>query len=382
MIPEDELCVLMACGDLSPEVRKRALELLAEPIQWPVVLEHARTFDVLPLLYDGLRTLHLDGVPGPARAELARIFAVNALRNELLAGELVRILRVLNDAAVPAIILKGIALAESLYGDPALRTCADIDLLVPAECLRKSAELLVASGYRAELAEPLLLNLLARYGKDCTLTREDGARTCLVELHCGLIWGGPVERAVLKDIWSEARAITFHGVPSLALSDNWQFLYLAVHAARHGPPSLKWLLDLDRLCRVQPVDWPAVGAMARRWGWEDAVASSLSDCASVFKTPFGPPFSPMGRRRMLDAGPPRHSDLQVPSDMLFSLGLLNTWTAKARYLAVRLLIPTAADCRWLKLPPALFFFYYLLRPVRVGCKTAGWLLRFCFSTRD
>lgn len=68
--------------------------------------------------------------------------------------------------------------------------------------------------------------------------------------------------------------------------------------------------------------------------------------------------------------------------MLFCLGLLNTWTAKARYLAVRLLIPTAADCRLLKLPPALFFFYYLLRPVRVACKTAGWLLRFCFSTRD
>jgi Uncharacterised nucleotidyltransferase len=381
MTAEDELCVLMGRGHLSPEVRKRALELLARPIRWPLVLEHARAFDILPLLYRALRELDFGGVPDPIRTELERIFTVNALRNELLAEELARIVRILGDAGLPVIMLKGIALAESLYGDSSLRTHADIDILVPPNRFRESSELLVASGYRAESTEPPLLDLLARYGKDCTLTREDGMHTYLLELHCGLVWGGPLERPLLNEVWSDARAVTFRGIPALALSDDWQFLYLAEHAARHGPPSLKWLLDLDRLCRVQAIKWAEVSTKARRLGWEDAVVSSLTTCASLFGTPLGPPLSRMAQRRNFDVSPPRHSDFQAASDMLFSLGLLNTWTAKAQYLAIRLLIPTPADCRFLKLPPALFFGYYLLRPVRVFCKTAGWLFRFGFSTR-
>ena len=76
-----------------------------------------------------LKRLDFAGVPDSARAELACIFAVNALRNDLLAGELAGVLGLLGDAGVPVVALKGIALAESLYSDLALRTCADIDIL-------------------------------------------------------------------------------------------------------------------------------------------------------------------------------------------------------------------------------------------------------------
>ena len=52
----------------------------------------------------------------------------------------------------------------------------------------------------------------------------------------------------------------FRDVSAFALSPEWEFLYLAVHAAGHGWLSLKWFIDLDRLCSARILDWEKVGA--------------------------------------------------------------------------------------------------------------------------
>jgi hypothetical protein len=39
MEPEDQLCLMLARGDLSGEVRERTLQLLASPLRWPLFLE-------------------------------------------------------------------------------------------------------------------------------------------------------------------------------------------------------------------------------------------------------------------------------------------------------------------------------------------------------
>jgi hypothetical protein len=374
MTPEENLSLLLACQQLSPSLQKRVSDLLSGPLYWPRVIEKARKYDIFPLLYHNLQAFEFAGVPGPVRTDLGQIFAGNALRNELLAQELAGVLRRLGTAGVPVIALKGIALTESLYGDIALRTCADIDVLVPPKHLTEAFNLLVSDGYEPEFSEPPLLNLIFRYGKDCSLVRHDETHAYPLELHCGLIWGGPLERQLLDEIWSDARPIEFRGVTTLAMASDWQFLYLAVHAARHGPPSLKWLLDLDRLCRSQPIDWESVVAKAHRLGWENAVASSLSACAALFDTPLEPSFCATLPRQQPYLEASLRLRLQVATEMVFALRMLRTSMAKVQYLAIRLFIPTPADCRFLRLPPSLFFLHYLLRPIRVACKALGWLI--------
>jgi hypothetical protein len=58
---------------------------------------------------------------------------------------------------------------------------------------------------------------------------------------------------------------------------------------------------------------------------------------------------------------------------LLSLQLLKTATRKVRFLAIRLFVPTPADCEFLPLPSWLFFLYYPLRPFRVTCKLMWWI---------
>jgi hypothetical protein len=373
MAPEDELCLLLARAQLSPEARERVLSLLAGRLQWPHVFERARRYEIFPLLYAGLRTLGFPGVPDSVRQEWAGVFEFNAIRNELLTSELARILRLLGDAGIPVMPLKGLALGESLYGDPALRVLSDIDVLVPTKNVAEAFHLLLSSGYEAEFTQPRLLDLVVRYGKHCILTRQDRMRAYYLELHSGLLWGGQLERELLEEIWSEAGRKSFYGVPAFALSAEWEFPYLAVHAAQHGCPSLKWYVDLDRLCRRGTIDWKKVNEKAKWLGWQAAVRSSLAACAAFFDTPLDPAFgsTPPPRRPRL----PRPSDLQVPSENLFLLRLLKTPARKLRYLAIRLLVPTPAECKLLPLPASLFFFYYALRPLRVACNTARWFVQ-------
>jgi hypothetical protein len=113
--PEEQLCRMLAREELTGKMRARTIELLASPIRWPLFLEHARNHDICPIIYRSLEMLGFASVPDPIRSELAKIFGVNAMRCEFLGKETAKILRLLDDAGIPAMPLKGIALAASLY---------------------------------------------------------------------------------------------------------------------------------------------------------------------------------------------------------------------------------------------------------------------------
>lgn len=373
--PEDQLCLLLARGRFTPGVAKQAVDRLEAGVRWDVLLQRARTHGLIPLLYHRLRALDFCGVTPPVRRELTDTFGINAIRNDLLTQELTRVLARLGAAGVPVIPLKGIALAKSLYGDAALRTCADLDILVHPKYFAESLGFLRSSGYEIHCAEPAFVHLMARYGKDCALMREDARLGYPLQVHCGLIWGGPAERRLLNEIWSEAVPRPFHAAPAYALSPEWEFLYLAVHAARHGLFPFKWLVDLDWLVVRGALDWENVQEKARRLGWERAVQSCLAACAALLATPLPKPYErtpPLTPASFRAAGP---GPLEIPREVIFVMRLLPAFSPRLRFLAIRLFVPTPADGEFLRLPSSLFFLYYFLRPCRLTGAVAGWLIQ-------
>ena len=102
------------------------MQFLATPLQWPLILERAYSQQVYPLLYRNLRELGFRGVSEKVQTELKGLFLANALRNQLLAEELARLLGLLGEAGIRVVPLKGVALAQSLYGDAAARVCVEI----------------------------------------------------------------------------------------------------------------------------------------------------------------------------------------------------------------------------------------------------------------
>ena len=113
---------------------------------WPAILDAARQQGVAPLLYDRLRGL-IPGPPEEISESLRQDYLKNAVRNTRLYQAFGELVRGLADRGIPVIALKGIHLAEAVYGNIALRPMGDLDLLVKPEDLDRAGTALGKLGY-------------------------------------------------------------------------------------------------------------------------------------------------------------------------------------------------------------------------------------------
>jgi hypothetical protein len=375
-----QLVLLLARGAFPLSVQEKALALLAEPIDWDVILERVTSEEVYPLFYRNLREIvsreqgagsQTSEVRGQRSVlnQLASLAKINAFRNTLLTEELVRVLKLLAEAGIPTIPLKGVTLADSLYGDPALRVCVDLDILVPRSMVGRAFDLLRTDGYASEFGPGFIADLLLRHDIEYALRRQERGFEFMVELHWGVMWGGNLEASVTDRLWADASPATVFGAPAYALSPEWQILFLAAHAARHQWQGLKWLVDLHELFSSPDIDWEKLSKKAKQLGWEEVLRISLDACHALFDTPvpanlsFGelPPWV-----KLFPASAPANL-----SGAFFATRFLKRPIDKLRYVARVFLVPTLAEWRLIALPSFLGFLYYPLRPLRLLCKWSG-----------
>jgi hypothetical protein len=405
---EDQLILLLARGKLSDHAEKRARALLARPLDWAVILEHVTTEEVYPLFYRNLERLtclsgelgagsknHEAGsgeqtaggewqmadspVIGPAwgREQLKNLCRINAFRNKLLTEELVRVLLLLHGAGIQTIPLKGVALAQSLYGDTGLRVCLDTDILVPRSKTAEAVQLLREQGYKTEFKSRFFARVLLRHDIEYALRREEREFRYLLELHWGVSWGASSERGAMEDLWAEACPSVAFGAPAYALSPEWQILFLSAHAARHRWQGLKWLIDLQELISSTEINWGRLDNKSKQLGWGELLRISVHACHALFGAP-APPNFPLGGLPSWFKLFPACAPTGLPS-AFFATRFLKRPSEKLRYVARVFLIPTLAEWRLVSLPSSVEFLYYPLRPMRLLSKW-GWALM--ARTRD
>jgi hypothetical protein len=436
LAPEDQLILLLTRGKLSARVTDEARALLENPLKWDVILERVTAEDVYPIFYRNLqgldtaskeqgagsgeqgargkeqraknnqgRTLNAKNAISAMSAtdaernermaetsgsklharssmlcdrreqvleQLQRLSKINSFRNMLLTEELVRVLGVLSEAGIPAIPLKGVALAQALYGDPSLRTCVDIDILVPRSMVGRAFDLLRAVGYKGEFGPGFFANLLLHHDIEYALTRNDRGFEYMIELHWGVLWGGKAEESVTDQLWADAQPATVFGSPAYALSPEWHILFLAAHAARHQWQGLKWLVDLHELYSAHDIDWEKLTGKAKQLGWQELLRISFLSCHSLFDTPIPKKYLlgelPSWVKLFPDSAPANLSGA------FFATRFLTRTSDKLRYVARVLLVPTLAEWRLVQLPAFVSYLYYPLRPLRLMCKwTWGFL---------
>jgi hypothetical protein len=193
---------------------------------------------------------------------------------------LVRALDVLRSAGIDALVLKGVALANTVYADPSLRVFGDVDLLVRPTDFASAAALLVATlGASRELPE-------LRPGFDDRFGREILLRVGPVELdlHRTLV-DGPFGLTIpLDDLAANPETFEIGGIVAQRLGNTQRFLHSCLAAVLGDwPPRLAALRDIAELLlggeRVGPLDPDAVVTMARRWRVASAVALAIRTTA-------------------------------------------------------------------------------------------------------
>jgi Uncharacterised nucleotidyltransferase len=361
--PAPEAALLLAgVRSRQTEAGVARLEALCrEDPDWDGVLRVARRHEVFPLLCRSLKALPAGSVPAPALDRLQEWSYATAARSLFLTTELLRLLDRLRAGGVLAVPFKGPLLGAAAYGSPALRSFADLDVLVDARDVPRAQRILAREGYRPAL--PLEgLRRLTYLQSECSFDfrREDDRVT--VELHWGLMpryFGFPLRLDHLRGRLT--RVPLGDGiVPSLSAEDT--LLFLCLHGTKHRWASLKWICDVAELVTAYAsLDWEGVRQRAAAIGGERMLRLGLLLAAGLLEAPLPPevvrwlPGDAVARALAaeVDAGLFASSGPPPGAGNLFYLRAMTSGWSRARYCLHLATIPTSEDWERLPLPPAL-----------------------------
>lgn len=198
--------------------------------EWMEVLSLAEQESVLPWAAACLRRAVADPTPGLAE-RLRQIDRSAQIATFWWASVLKSTLADFHRRGIPVICLKGPWLAERLYGDAALRSCRDLDLLVHRSDISAAEGLLDDVGF------------VPRERRD-DYHRAWHRNGIVIELHHNvenpLAFDFAVEAA-----WNRSQLSQFRGIPARLLAPEDELLFLCLHGTRHRFERLRHILDLQ-----------------------------------------------------------------------------------------------------------------------------------------
>lgn len=354
--------------------RDALVRAAAEGVDWTRFLRVLGRQRVTGLAREALRSA---GVAAPAEidAQLAGLAQASAMRGLALAAESLRLSRLLGAEGVPALFIKGAALAQLAYGSQVLKSSRDIDLLVAPHDAARAFDLLRREGYVAIAPTgdltPAQMRLLFELHKDIELVHP--GRGLNLELHWRLIDNPVLLRGV--GVGSATQEAPVLDGSLRTLGDAELFAYLAVHGASHCWFRLKWLADLNAWLTSKRAD-EIVGFYrhAEALGVEACAGQALRLCERLLGLRLPDELAPALRRRRfntlvavaLDAmvGPDAEVELArrpfgpfrtLPAQFLRGRGV-GFFVAQCR-----MLVQNLDDMLMYPLPRALHFLYPLLR---------------------
>lgn len=389
-LPPGYVAWLLCCISERPGLERTAelKRLQAHGIDWNGLFRFAEDHDLLALLHTSLQGLSAVSVPAMLSQALSDHYHVSALRNRMQYQEFRKLGRLLEEAGIEFIALKGIVLARHIYPDAAQRQFGDIDLLVREVNIDSAKALLEQQGYAAtftygirdsqgDALTPLQESIYRAHYHQYELRSNDGL--IYIDLHWRLsptLYPADLPTPL---VWEAADAYEIDGVSIKRLPDELDLLYLCVHGAKDGWSRLKWVVDVDRLLSACPaLDWRRVWDFADRCRCRRMLTAGLRLSQLLLGTPLPDAVvATMATDPAIDAAACRLSKrLQSPVEVSHRLpclgvnrvylrlcdsssdALLHFWRALSE--------PRARDCKLLGLSETLLPFWTWLRPFRIG----------------
>lgn len=203
---------------------------------------------------------------GEIKAKFQKQMMLAVYRYEKINYELGRLRKVMNEAKIPFISLKGSVLRK-YYPEPWMRTSCDIDVLVHEEAVDQAAQSIVEKlGYTYE----------KKQYHDISLMSDGGVH---LELHHSIKENKANIDALLSDCWDYATVLDGY---ECEFTNEFFFFHQIAHASYHflhGGCGVRPILDLYLLQRKMPFDSTVLDEMLERSGIKKffEVAKALSE---------------------------------------------------------------------------------------------------------
>lgn len=264
---------------------KLRFELKYGSINWDGFLLTCEEQACSPLVYQALSN-SLD-IPKEVDEKLKKSFLNCGSANLIYFHELEINLNNFNKIGIQTVLLKGAALALTLYNNIALRPMLDIDLLIKQTDFEKASLQLLELGYSQTQLNPHNSNINL-YENEAGFGKQ-GAIDYLFELHWSL-FDSPFyqTRLPIEWFWQNLIPIRFNDVDAFVFRQEAQLLHLCGHLQlHHGGKELLWLNDIARLLvkYEQELNWDEIIDRAQIFDLVLPLKLTLHDLASDWDIP-------------------------------------------------------------------------------------------------
>jgi len=366
--------LLRCCAASGPLADGAAmLALIERGVDWNRFLALANRNSVTPMAAARLTAEGVVNLPSHAARALRLSYQVNALRCNHLADCAAEVVDSFAVSGVPAIAIKGPALAIAAYGDLAMRVFGDLDFMVRFSDLPRAAEALERVGYSSATYRADVV--ASKFFPDVTVdfSRKDS----VVDLHWQLSPGHFPFAPEGEQVWNRTVEIQLLGRRVRGLGPADTILFQACHGSKHGWMTLAQVCDFARvLATAKPVSWSSVLDDARRTrslrmlllGVDLAHSLSLCEVPAELldAARCDAHVAPLSRR--VTRGIFNLRRAVELDEWLIALGAIESVRDRVRYIVGRVFAPKMSDRLVMPLPRVLYPLYYLARPVLVAVK--------------
>lgn len=287
--------------DADPSL-KAALETFDD---WAAFVPRAEMHGLAPLTYHHGQICEAQ-IPAEVRLQLQGLYLRHKYANQSLMAVLGEMLAALHEAGIETLVLKGAALAHTVYPEPGLRPMRDLDILVPAVQAEEAQAVLLGIGFQAT---GVIAELSVNHRHLDVLQLERNGRTVSVEVHQALLSGllAQGEEKQMADLRRPFLPFTVNGVPALTLTPDETLWHLYRHMTLE-PVRLMRIVDIVGLAEkyVGQIDWsfvrsvyPEVLEMLSLLHFVSPLSAELRQAAGI---EIGP--KPAGAERPLQDWPP------------------------------------------------------------------------------
>lgn len=332
------------------------------------VLRLAVAHAVVPMVYRAVEST----IGGGEIAETLRpVFDEDVRFSLALAADLCALADLLKSRDLSFLPIKGPLLSQRLYGDLAIRASGDLDILVRREDVLAIKDLLIARGYR--IASPLHWSgdSACLRSRECELMMIRQPQQPALDLHWRPLpryFASPFDEV---SIWDSLISTPFSGREFPDLPNERLLLFLCAHGGKHAFERLGWIADIAAFLRIDKLDWKSILDIAKRSATTRQLLVGVHLAADLLGAPL-PSYLLEDREvvtlvglvkdRLLSAETPPTAEREL---IPFCFRLLESRSHRLRYLAGHL-SPSSAEYQLIRLPPSLYFIYYVLRPLRLG----------------
>lgn len=252
---EDRLLLYYCRSEIDNSIKNKIVETERKGIDWVCFLKKAKDNGISAYVYSNLNKNKKSSpnIPVDIYEQLKRDYYLNALKNTLIFTVLGKFLESLKKVGLQVIVLKGGALAETIYGNMAVRPMSDIDLLIKKEDLLSVDKQLNMLGYRPSDISVNDIDFSSAYLTTLDY-RSSSKNSISFHIHWHFINSSVpnesyIQNVKIERIWQDAEKACIANGETFVMAPHHLLIHLSEHALRvmHSFNRYSYFCDIDRV---------------------------------------------------------------------------------------------------------------------------------------